>query len=1377
MKCIAWNARGLANSPTRLALKKIINDHKPDIILLAEPWMDFSNLPSRWLANLNLKLFASNSRPNLLPNLWCLCKLSISPTILALDDQQVTFTICENNNVLAFSAVYASTNYLTRRKLWSSLNLLQTQHSLPWCFLGDFNVILGAHEHRGRSSPARLPIEDFQEWTNSFNLIHLPTRGAEFTWSNGRGGIRHTERRLDRVICNQAWLDTCCVSSVTSLIKLRSDHFPLLFDFKLTTTKHASQFKFLRMWSLHPDCWNVISECWNTVVVGCPMFVLTTKLKMLKAKLKSWNKDCFGNVNDLVSNAEMKLDQIQMQIQQHGHSEALLFEEKQASLSLEDALSKQDLFWQEKARLTWHLEGDRNTKFFHRLAKIKTSTKQIHSLQDGETVITDPKLISDHIVNFYKNLFCSNFVLQDSLLAEEVIPPLVTNDINALMTVFPSHSEIKSAVFALNKDSAPGPDGFGAFFYQHFWEIVKHDVVNAVLQFFTSSWILPGFNSNIIALLPKSPEASSIDQYRPIAMANFKFKIISKIIADRLASIMPTLISVEQKGFIHGRDIKDCLCTASEAINLLHNRAFGGNVALKIDITKAFDSLEWNFLLKVLKLYGFNETFCNWIHVILQSAYLSVSINGKSHGYFQCNRGVRQGDPLSPLLFCLAEDVLSRSISNLVSQGRLNLIKGTRNVTVPSHSFYADDLMIFCKGNIAGLRALKELFNRYALESGQVINNAKSTIFHGSITNRRLLSIVDLLNFKVGSLPFLYLGVPIFKGKPKVLHLQPIADKIKLKLSAWKASLLSIAGRIQLIKSVIQSMLTYSISLYSWPVSLLKDLERCIRNFIWSGDIEKRKLVTISWKKICRPLAQGGLNIRSLIHLNKASNLKLCWNMVNSHTSWALLLKDRVFRKGKTIQHHIFSSIWSSIKEEFNVIKDNTVWLVGNGERINFWLDSWCGDPLVEQLGIPDHARLVSQVSDFIVNGHWSIPPALSQMFPNLYSIISHVSIPLEVTQDTLIWKHTDNGDLELKQAYDFMLPRVQDLHWAKMVWNADIPSSKSFLAWRLMHEKLPTDENLMTRGCAIPSMCSFCHNHVESSFHIFFQCDFAIKLWSWLAGCLNTTLQFTSMDDMWKLCDSNWSPQGKVTIIAAIINLLHTIWIVRNKARFNDTNTTWLAAISKIITYTALSGNNTKKLASNSMRDFTFLKNFKVQIHHSRVTSYKEVYWYPPLTNWIKCNIDGASSGNPGNAACGGIFRDHEANFVHSFAEHLGVANSYFAEMCGAMRAIEIAYHNQWSTLWLETDSTTVVAAFNNPDKPVAWSLRNRWKNVMFMIRHMTFMVSHIYREGNQVADLLANYGLSCSSIVYWNNLPLFAKECFDKNKHGSPNFRLCTS
>jgi hypothetical protein len=415
------------------------------------------------------------------------------------------------------------------------------------------------------------------------------------------------------------------------------------------------------------------------------MFVLNQKLKNLKAKLKCWNKESYGNVDDLVSAAKLNLKQIQTHIQENGHSDEFLLEERAASAVYEDALNKQKAFWKEKVRLNWHLEGDRNTMYFHRIAKIKTSTKYINSLQDGDTVITNQDEISEHVVNYNKSLFCTNFVLQDSLIADEVIPNMVTDDINALLTVLHSHNEIKAAVFALNKDSALGPDGFGAFFFQHYWDIVKNAVIDAVLQFFSSGWILPGYNSNIIALLPKSPDASSIAHYRPIAMANFKFKIITKVIADRLASILPNLISAKQHGFIHGRDIKDCLCIASEAANLLHNKSFGGNLALKIDITKAFDTLDWNFLLKVLKNFGFNEKFCNWVHVILQSSFLCVSINGKSHGYFNFNRGVRQGDPLSPLLFCLAGEVLSRNISKLVTQGRLNLIKGTRNFSVSSH--------------------------------------------------------------------------------------------------------------------------------------------------------------------------------------------------------------------------------------------------------------------------------------------------------------------------------------------------------------------------------------------------------------------------------------------------------------------------------------------------------------------------------------------------------------------------------------------------------------------------------------------------------------------------------------------------------------------
>jgi len=164
--------------------------------------------------------------------------------------------------------------------------------------------------------------------------------------------------------------------------------------------------------------------------------------------------------------------------------------------------------------------------------------------------------------------------------------------------MLPSREEIHNAVFAMNKDSAPGPDGFGAFFFQTYWSIIKEDVCNVVLEFFTNNWIMPSFNSNTVVLIPKVPNADSISQYRPIALANFKFKILSKILAGRLAQVLPKIISKEQRGFIKGRQIKNCICLTSEAINMLHNRSFGGNLAIKIDIAKAFDTIDWNFLQK-----------------------------------------------------------------------------------------------------------------------------------------------------------------------------------------------------------------------------------------------------------------------------------------------------------------------------------------------------------------------------------------------------------------------------------------------------------------------------------------------------------------------------------------------------------------------------------------------------------------------------------------------------------------------------------------------------------------------------------------------------------------------------------------------------------
>ena len=145
-------------------------------------------------------------------------------------------------------------------------------------------------------------------------------------------------------------------------------------------------------------------------------------------------------------------------------------------------------------------------------------------------------------------------------------------------------------------------------------------------------------------------------------LGNFLFKIITKIIATRLGNFVGDFMTSNQFSFIKGRSIHQCIAIASDMVNVLDKSSFRGAMAIKVDIQKAFDTMEWGFLLNVLRKFGFCETFVKWIFEILSSSLISVLFNGEPHGYFSCSRGVKQGDPLSPILFCLAEEVISRII-------------------------------------------------------------------------------------------------------------------------------------------------------------------------------------------------------------------------------------------------------------------------------------------------------------------------------------------------------------------------------------------------------------------------------------------------------------------------------------------------------------------------------------------------------------------------------------------------------------------------------------------------------------------------------------------------------------------------------------------
>jgi hypothetical protein len=188
---------------------------------------------------------------------------------------------------------------------------------------------------------------------------------------------------------------------------------------------------------------------------------------------------------------------------------------------------------------------------------------------------------------------------------------------------------------------------------------------------------------------------------------------------------------------------------------------------------------------------------------------------------------------------------------------------------------------------------------------------------------------------------------------------------------------------------------------------------------------------------------------------------------------------------------------------------------------INFWCDAWCGDPFTSTLNIPTHLHnsLNAPVSQFINNNNWCVPQNVLQAFPNMLQKLNLVTIPLTHKEDKLIWKKSHDGNLSFKDAYLFQSASShQQPSWSKIIWNAAIPPSKSLLTWRILHERMPTDDHLIHRGCHITSICSLCSLATESSVHLFLECNFAQQIWNWLQSILNINFSTTTFLDPLKI-------------------------------------------------------------------------------------------------------------------------------------------------------------------------------------------------------------------------------------------------------------------
>ena len=417
------------------------------------------------------------------------------------------------------------------------------------------------------------------------------------------------------------------------------------------------------------------------------------KLQFVKAKLKMWNKTSFGELSKKKKDILAVLANFDSLEQEGGLSHELLVQRALSKGELEELILREEIHWRQKARVKWVKEGDCNSKFFHKVANGRRNRKFIKELEnESGLMLNNPESIKEEILKYFEKLYASPS--GESWRVEGLDwSPIDGESASRLESPF-TEEEIYKAIFQMDRDKAPGPDGFTIAVFQDCWDVIKEDLVRVFAEFHRSGIINQSTNASFIVLLPKKSISRRISDFRPISLITSLYKIIAKVLAGRLRGVLHETIHSTQGAFVQGRQILDAVLIANEIVDEKRRTGEEG-VVFKIDFEKAYDHVSWDFLDHVLEMKGFSLRWRKWMRGCLSSVSYAVLVNGNAKGWVKASRGLRQGDPLSPFLFNIVADVLSRMLLKAEERNDLEGFRVGRNRTRVSHLQFADDTIFF----------------------------------------------------------------------------------------------------------------------------------------------------------------------------------------------------------------------------------------------------------------------------------------------------------------------------------------------------------------------------------------------------------------------------------------------------------------------------------------------------------------------------------------------------------------------------------------------------------------------------------------------------------------------------------------------------------
>jgi len=1400
MKIISWNIRGSNGIQKTRLIKKRIKMDKPFMLMLQETKCSGQTLKERmsriWHGCKVLAVDATGAAGGF-AIIWHPAKVTLENFISTHFSLSANFTLVDSGVQGVITNVYGPANPRDKNSFLNSLEFLASwvdkQH---WVLGGDFNLITNLQEKKGGTRKLDAHSTRFGSIIQTLKLIDVRMDNGIFTWNNKRLGNQAVASKLDRFLLSESIVTSGGLYNALMIPSAGSDHWPISLNWQGLGNQMGKPFRFEHCWFEDPNFKSKVKEWWaeSTSQRGNCMYRFQQRLKSLKNKLKIWNREEFGNIFEDKSRLESQLQKVTEEVFKSGYNEQLLKEETILQERLQAREKQEEIYWKQKSRNRWLKEGERNTKFFHRSTIHRRIHNRIQQLKLPNGDPTDSREeIESLLVDHFSDLLQETS--QDRTRAIATIAACIPNKVstaqNDLLNKPVDISELEEAIKQMQRGTAPGPDGFTVDFFVHFWDLFKQDILQIVETSRTSGSILKAFNSTFLTLIPKEEGADSPSLFRPISLCNVIYKITSKIIANRIKPLLPDLISEEQSGFVAGRQILDGILLVNEVAHSLRTTRKPG-MLIKLDLAKAFDKINWDFIKAILAAFGFGDNLINWIMGLISTSFFSILINGSPSKCFTPSRGIRQGDPLSPFIFVLAAEGLGRLIKLRIQEKRLKGLTLHRGSETQSHQQFVDDTMLMAHPAVQEAKELKRTLKLFAEASGMEANPRKSSTYFFNTPPITQRNITRILGFQVGSLPTKYLGIPLSDSTIKQASWQDLLDKLQSKLADWSLRPLNFPSRLTLVKAVLQSMPAYLFSILAAPKSVLKQIKAIQRSFLWGGSQNSSKWSLVDWNSVCTPKKDGGLGLRDPHTSNKVFNAKIWWRWItHDREPWAKLWNAKyapLWEKqelGRFEDNIPGSGIWNSVSSNRKLVTSHCFWEIRNGEQANFWKDAWQQLPkpqdsfrdIAERMGI--HNQNLSKVKDYwqdttpaqefrtwLPRGWWQ-QQIQDIDLQDLEQELQKRKIRVHPGPDKLRWGYKMEGTFSIQEAFQLARgpPAANPDPFWNNLWEAKHWPKITLFLWLVARGRALTWDNLQKRGFTGPSQCVLCCLHSEDLPHLLDNCTIASELWDQGAMLFRQTdRQRGNPQETLR----NWR---QAPFTNQILNrlwtlfpgfVMWTVWKERNarifRDRQNSPDTLWDSLVRNLKESLLISAWSTQDFQA-SASELKILQNWginlkKLQSTHQRdatIHSSSPDRWQPPLAGSYKLNFDGAAKGNPGQAGFGGAIRNSQGEILWAYWGSIGWDTNNVAELEGLLAGLALVEKLNIKPVTLEGDSQIIInmakqlqQGYHLNKLTKNWRLEcrvERLAEILNRFRHCDF--SHVRRRANRVADKLANQGV----------------------------------